>query len=94
MVILFEITTSLYSLLVVTQLLGMILPLTSGMPEIFNGIRDLVLCVALYPFVMLILSVDWDASLTEENPATGITLSPRPRSPEMVRAVVAALRYR
>ena len=94
MVILFEITTSFYSVVALSQLPGMTLPLTAGLPEILNGIRDLVLCVALYPFVMLILSVDWDASLTEENPATGIMASPRPRSPEMVRAAVAALRCR
>ena len=93
-VIFLEITTSFYSLLVMAQLLGMVLPLASGLSEICTGVRDLALCGGLFPFVMLIPGMNWDASLTEESPANGITPSPRPRSPEMVRAAVAALRCR
>lgn len=93
-IVLLEMMTLFASPPVLSQVCGMALPLASGLFEVFAGARDGAICVALSPFVLWILGVNWDASLAEQAPEAGITPPSRPRSPETVRAAVAALRCR
>ena len=96
MAIILEITTSFFSPLVMAPFLVMVLPLTSGLAELVSSARDGAICVGLLPFAVMIAGLNRGGSHPLEAPTEGFTPSPRlrDRSPETVRAAVAALRCR